>query len=405
MTSAPYAALAFLLAGPDQPAVLVDATPRWVVALAANGRAEPTALWGHPPLPSSISAAETLAAAARREVALLRMRLPWHPTARAVHRLRPSPSDRGAVAEMVRRALRAGAIVEMGEGADSPRLLDLAAAEAAVRGPVTSIRAGTGGVALAEVIGAEGGPALLRVARAGGPGDPANAAEALRRLTTTSLVPRLLGAGAVAGASWTLESRLLGRRPRQLSYRLWEDARNFCAGLPRQPGPPTAHRADLTAIAAALPRHTAALARTSGIVDAAVDGLPAVERHGDLWTGNLLVKGGTLQGVIDWDAAHPRGIPGVDLLKLYATAQRRRAGTSLGGMWSRRPWNDCLFRTAMREYWVSVEMQPPCDELHEALGLAWWAGEVAGTIQRVPHRGEDRQWLDANVESVLARLP
>ena len=63
-------------------------------------------------------------------------------------------------------------------------------------------------------------------------------------------------------------------------------------------------------------------------------------RHGDLWSGNLLVAGRRLTGVLDWDAWHPAAVPGTDLLHLVATEQAHRTRHSLGSVWmvTTFPW-------------------------------------------------------------------
>jgi aminoglycoside phosphotransferase (APT) family kinase protein len=126
-------------------------------------------------------------------------------------------------------------------------------------------------------------------------------------------------------------------------------------------------------------------------------------RHGDLWTGNLLVDRGRLTGMIDWDAAHPAGVPGADLVQLLATDARRRAHRSLGAAFVTRPWRSASFHRATGPYWEHVGAAPEGD-LIEVAGIAWWATEVHHTLLRLPHRADDEQWVRDNVDRVLVSL-
>src|SRR5712691_13548260 len=97
---------------------------------------------------------------------------------------------------------------------------------------------GSGGSALIRLRLANGDQGILRVAPTGGQGDPAHAADALERLAgdATGLVPRLLARGTTAGASWSLESGLFGRRPDRLIPAIARGVTRFCAALPRTAG-------------------------------------------------------------------------------------------------------------------------------------------------------------------------
>jgi aminoglycoside phosphotransferase (APT) family kinase protein len=132
-------------------------------------------------------------------------------------------------------------------------------------------------------------------------------------------------------------------------------------------------------------------------------GLPAVHRHGDLWSGNLLVDRGRLAGLVDWDAAHPLGVPGSDLVQLLATDARRRAHQPLGQAFVARPWRSTAFRKATAGYWTATGTAPEA-RLLDAAGLAWWATEVHHTLVRLPHRAADERWITTNVDAVLTAL-
>ena len=217
------------------------------------------------------------------------------------------------------------------------------------------------------------------------------------------LAPRLLGHGLAAGGSWTLESVLEGRRPGSLTAGLARRAASVLATFPRADGPPRTVATDLRGAAAALSARAGVLGRLADALATETAGLPAILRHGDLWTGNLLVDGGMLTGIVDWDAADPAGLPGADLLQLVATDLRRREHHSLGEAFLARPWDTTAFRAAAADYWPGTGIVPT-PRLIELAGIAWWAAEVHGTLARLPHRAADERWLASNVDPVLASL-
>src|SRR5262249_7434707 len=175
---------------------------------------------------------------------------------------------------------------------------------------------------------------VLRLAQSGTPGDPTHAAEGLSLLADRDLpVPRALGHGRTAGASWSAEGFVPGLRPRRVNPDLARAVARFCVALPRFDGPPSPVEEDLTVTARTFAAWKEEILEITRHVLDAVAPLPAVMRHGDLWAGNVLTDGGVLSGVIDWDAWHPSGVAGTDLLHLVATEERRRARRGLGAHW------------------------------------------------------------------------
>jgi len=251
----------------------------------------------------------------------------------------------------------------------------------------------------------DGTAALLRVGRAATPAAPAHVADELERLAEAGvpLAPRLLARGEVAGASWLAELALPGRRPVRATAELTRQVAAACARFPRAEGPPAAVVDDLHGAARLLPERAARLRRLASDLTPRLHGLPAMLRHGDLWTGNLLVDRGRLTGVIDWDAVHPSGVPGADLVQLLATDARRRAHRSLGEAFVSLPWRAEGFRRATAPYWAQVDMAPQPAVL-EVAGIAWWATEIHHTLVRLPHRARDEQWVTGNVDGVLEHL-
>lgn len=405
---AAFEAVAALLmpAGAERRGVIIEAGAGWDLAEALLTGAD-AVVWGRPPLRGGTPPAAALRSAIARERALarLRRRAPAPLELVAVHRLAPPALRPTAGVQRLRVALLGGALVEFAAPPRPPRVLDAVAAAAGAEGGVRRFRPGSGGQGLAEVTLGGGVEAIIRAAPSGAAADPAHAGGGLGALAALRAceVPRLLGRGHAAGASWTAESRLAGRRPRRLTPRLLADAARLCAALPACAGPPAALAADLEQIAALLPGHAAAVGELAAQIAPALAALPAVLRHGDLWAGNLLCGGdGGLTGIIDWDSWHPRGVPGADLVQLLGTEHRIRRRLALGAAWLERPWRE-VRGAAWSAYWRALELEPSPQALDLA-GLAWWAAEVAGTLRRLPHRAADERWLAANVDPVLAEL-
>ena len=106
--------------------------------------------------------------------------------------------------------------------------------------------------------------------------------------------------------------------------------------------------------------------------------------------------------MVDWDAWHPKGVPGADLLELFASGDRLRARRPLGVVWAERPWRDPAFSELSSAYADRLGLHP---EDWDVVAVAWWAAKVAGTLRRLPMRGEDEPWLAEVVDPVLERLP
>lgn len=355
-------AVARLLAPADGSSVtVVDAGPDWTNLPEGEG----PAVWGRAPARSGTAIVPALKNAAERERALRRVggtKTRWHP-----------PDLGGTTARnALRNALLSGAIAEVHRPAR--RVIDAMAEEAG--GRIESFRPGSGGTLLARI----GKGALLR---AGGEGNEAEALEAL----DSPLVPRLLA----KGEGWTAETLLPGKRPARVKPHVWSACVELCASFPRAAAP-EAPRGDIQTIPNLDEKPSQALE--------ALDGLPGIARHGDLWRPNLLTKGATLTGAVDWDAWHPAAAPGTDLLNLYATEHH---GPGMGAAWRARPWRSEGFTSATADYWKALDLRPTPDEL-DAIAVGWWAGQVAASLRRLPHLARDEAWLEANVHSVVRSL-
>lgn len=404
----PLQALSYPLmpADPGRRGDVVEALPDWRFHPDALDPRADAVVWGRMPdrTPSVRQAARTAAA---REATLrtVSRRVPARLRLVGIHRLAPRRLHAGGLRGRVRAAVRGGALVELSGMPAGNRVLDRVLEEAEVRRLEGSFHAGAGGGLLARVVAADESVALLRVARAGTPGDPAAAAEVLDRLAAAGVapVPSVHARGRTAGASWLVEQALPGRRPARTTGGLARQVADVCATFPLGDGPPTATADDLAGIAARLPDREDAVALLASAVASGAEGLPSIVRHGDLWAGNLLVERGMLTGVVDWDAAHPGGVPGADLVQLVGTEARRRAHQALGPAVGSRPWRRGELAQAARGYWPALGIQAD-DDVLEIAGIAWWAAEVHGTITRLPHRAADEAWLETNVDGVLSAL-
>lgn len=357
-------------------------------------------VWGRAALAAGTGAREAAGRAASRERVLagLRRRPPRGRIVRAMHRMDP-PALRVGLRADARSVLLRGLLVELVRPAAPRRVLDAVLEAARVGTPPGQLRLGAGGTLLLAVDDARG-PGVLRAAPAGAPGDPEPVAAALQAVAHDDRVPSLHSAGQTAGASWTLESRLRGTRPRGLSPGLVEQVAEFCATLP-QPGGAASAEGDLDLLARQLPEHATALSALSDDLAPHLAQLPAVGRHGDLWSGNLLVDDVRLTGVLDWDAWSPAGVPGTDLLHLLATEQRLRGRTALGEVLLGRPWEERAARAALGAYWRRLDLPVPSASGRAAVGLAWWAAQLAGDLRRTPALAADARWQEFNVQRVL----
>lgn len=371
-------------------------------------RASAAVVWGREPAARGMPPWQLLAFAASREFSGRRTRraLARSGDVRAV-RLRPSML-REDLASRVRAALAAGLVLQAAPTGVATVLDEAARVAGAV--PTGPVWPGAGDAVIVPCRGAAGDCLLRLYPVAGSAGSAAaeSTAVALTRAAAagSALVPRLLARGEVSAGSaggiavpWTLEQRLPGRRPRRLGDALLAQAVDFSARLPVAPGP------------ARVPR--------PGIVERWADEWDVIEAtvarawphetvlvHGDFWASNLLAAadGSTLTGVVDWDACH-QGVPGVDVLHLIATDERRRAHRSLGGEFATAPWRGERYRRATATYWSRFAEAPaPTLEQLDAVGLAWWAGQVAATLTRDPGLADDLRWVGANIAPVVTTV-
>jgi hypothetical protein len=366
------------------------------------------AVWGRAPLSSDTPVATAARSAIARERSMLRLRRPSSSqNLRMVdsHRWHPPALDRGKTRQAMKAALYGGALVELGTGARFNRVVDQVCLDAGLGPRLRSFDAGSGGSLRSKVRSPTGEAALLRAGKAGTPAAPSKAGEALAHLSEHRLpnVPGLLARSESAGAAWTVETLLPGCPPRRLGRRLADEVLTFCRMLPHSAAPITAFSTHLETIANHLPKRKAEIARVTSHVGEVIDGLPAVTCHGDMWVGNLLEQRDALTGVLDWDAWHPAGVPGTDLVQLFATDEMSHTKKSLGECWSTKPWLREPCRSFMGPYWKSAGAKPTT-EVWDAVGTAWWAGQIANSLLRLPHLALRPSWVALNVDIVIEAL-
>lgn len=384
----------FAVASSDITTSVVDAGDDWDPSLPEQAGG-PT-VWGGLATYGGGPLRAAMRRALMRERALRSVRRLGGTQVEEIHRL--SPSLRASrMRRGVRLAIRGGVLVEIGRGTHE-RVIDLVLRDAGAAADANLRLSPRGdGSAIGPFLTRAGEAAILRVTA----GDAGAArirrnAEALEVLERAAVgrVPRILGQGSVAGAVWSAETRLDGRLKASLRPTVAREAIGFSAGLPRQ-ARATSLAERMRALAELHPRWAPVLhALAATPIEA-----PGILQHGDLWTRNLLIHRRHLSGVIDWETWHPNGLPGTDLLQLIATDRRTRAGGGIGALWLARVWQSKAFSTLARPYWAAMGITPE-PELLDAVGLDWWAGQVARH-----HRLASRpDWVRDNVDQVLDRV-
>jgi len=403
MTRTVFQSLAWLHAPADDPGAcaLVEAPVDWRLRITT---AAPAVVWGRMPARGQHLARAAYSALAR-ERSLLALRdgrmglRHWHS-----ERI-PPIGRRPAWQAPIRGLLMSGALVRLGTGAARPRVADRIAEEAGHRGSGIRLRVSGDGSVRARIRRPGEPPAILRLATVGGLKDAARNSDALRRLEMGGVrhVPVLAGAGTMLDVGWSVERELAGAPVRALSPAILADVVAWSATLPRAEAPARAVEERLGRIAAAFPGLAGALAPAIDRARQVAAGIPAVLEHGDLWAGNLLVAGGRLRGVVDWDNWHPEGVPGSDLLHVMAMARRSETRQELGELWLERPWAGSAFRDLTAGYWAALGLTLT-DEVAWLVGVDWWAAHVTAGLRRGRQPASDPAWVARNVANVAPRL-
>ena len=324
-----------------------------------------------------------IGSAVRRTMSLARARVAppagYHLT--GVHDLTPTELGVGPRAILARH-LKAGAIIELHRTDGVRRVIDEVLDET---GADAHLRFTSGGGILTHF----GSGHILRVSILNTP-----AVDALRALHGHRHVPQLVAWGNTAGASWTLETRLDGRRPRHIDDNLAADILGFCVSLPEQASAPIAPFDDLDDLRAFFPERKDIWLNAKRRLAHTVPSR-CIARHGDLWIGNLLATRGRLTGVVDWDSWHVSAMPGADLLHVFAFDAADTFGASVRA----QPWRDARVRARCEPYWRGLSIVPT-DDIYDAAGISWWVGHLAATVRRDPDLATEQRWILDNIDSV-----
>jgi hypothetical protein len=147
--------------------------------------------------------------------------------------------------------------------------------------------------------------------------------EAIRAGSGLDGVPRLHRACEGFDALWVLEEAVTGRQPRPEEVRAWFPAvADWAVAL----GGPRGRALDESEDWRAHREEALAVARDAGLdalaedAFAAVSALPSRHMHGDFQRRNILVDGDRI-GLVDWEGAWEKGIPGLDLVFLALLAR------------------------------------------------------------------------------------
>jgi aminoglycoside phosphotransferase (APT) family kinase protein len=109
--------------------------------------------------------------------------------------------------------------------------------------------------------------------------------------------------------------------------------------------------------------------------------------HGDFSPGNVLVDGGRVCGIVDWDQAIPDGLPVLDLLQFMLASRSGELGAAIASF---RPTG--AERDLLADHAVELD----------AAVLLCWLRHVGANLEKSGRYASNRRWLEANVKAVLA---
>jgi Phosphotransferase enzyme family len=220
-------------------------------------------------------------------------------------------------------------------------------------------------------------------------------------------VPWELASGMCGMAEWSLESKLPGARPSpSIGGHLLADCMDFLAAL-HSVCPSNAEENTLLEQAEVVvdtcpPEQAHVVRALAERLEAALADLPRGFGHGDFFHGNLLVDGGRLVGVVDWDAAGPCRLPLLDLLHLRLMSIREVADVDWGPSLLRHlvPWARTGGGDLVRSYCQRAGLTVDPKQL-EALVLAYWLDYVSYQLRTHLHRLAQPPWIERNIQLVL----
>ena len=241
----------------------------------------------------------------------------------------------------------------------------------------------------------------LNALRAAGPGSP------VRELTVFPEAD-----GETGMARWSLEPRVEGSTAAGMTPALWEECLQFLVALHgcRPPSDGTGGLPGARVEAEAIGAHLDGDARRTlehlvAIVEERLDGIPLGFMHGDFWHENLLVRDGSLNGVVDWDWSSPDGFPLLDLFDLIVLADPKTRWAPPGPRSTEGvlPLARAGGDEQVRRY--CAETGTPGDSATlEGLAVAYWISRAARDLRPYTDRAQRPVWMTANVYEPLALL-
>jgi hypothetical protein len=365
------------------------------------------AVWGRLPA-AGLSPLSALLFAVRRERALtaLRRGIAGVVPVRRIHRLAPA-RHAGRIRGVIRGLLLQGAAAELTEAPDAQRAYELVLRESGVRTSAISLRVSRdGSVRVAGEL--QGDAVIVRMGSMRAGIDPRRATDALRELDERSVhrAPKLLREGCSGQVAWTVESQLAGGVPHRFHDALWADVVGFASALQNAKDQPiTAVSRHVEILNMALPNRTEELRDVALSLAMGLRSLPSVLQHGDMCRDNILVEHGSFSGIVDWVTWDPAGVPGVDLIELYATERMRDTRTETGALVRGRVWDEPEFRSRTAPYWQALGISPT-PALLQPIGVAWWLMSLATLLDRPDRRYLAKQpdWISRNVDAVVSWL-
>ncbi|HEY6460203.1 MAG TPA: aminoglycoside phosphotransferase family protein [Polyangiaceae bacterium] len=240
-----------------------------------------------------------------------------------------------------------------------------------------------------------------------------------------SLLPEVLDTGTIEGTHYLIEKHVRGMTLEQAvtkpasrdgALRAAADAihrlHHATAGeatvdqamLERLVLGPVGEVARLAEHARVRPASLAALARLSDELCTALEGqtLALSWAHGDFAPGNILADAdGRITGILDWEFAHPQGLPALDIVFFLLTARvyarRQELGRVVRDLVVPKPvWSPAEAELIAATAGASIGF--------ERLALLSWLHHAAQMITRCTRYVDSGLWIHSNIRVVLDSL-
>ncbi len=100
--------------------------------------------------------------------------------------------------------------------------------------------------------------------------------------------------------------------------------------------------------------------------------------------------------MIDWDSWSEHGVPGLDIIHLWAEELRRERGVSYGELIQQRFWSNETVSSMVADYFAALSLEWHVDT-QLLLAASWWMTAVAGAVRRNPELETNSTWIARNV--------